>query len=446
MKIRPQLTFIQFPIAIIIVFLTIFFIFSISDISKKIESIVDNNFQKIVSLQKIDNYLEQLNVIIKSQEETRTKELKNLENKIDQELIIQEKAEKESMEEKDLTASLRNTWEAYMKGINSPSPGNHTDTLYKEINQIMDNIFQINQDALIQKKETLSNFIMDYRFFVLFTSLICLTFSFFVSWIFTGLILNPLNKMIEIVSQFGKSDETVLLHIKGSEEIEKLSEEFNLMTNRLEAYHQSSLGHVIEDFETLKGAFDALPDPFLLFDHNYDIIFMNHAASHLFGISGTIKKKNPFLYFEKTVRESLLKLVQKTFLAYPQKTHPHEYTEETIEVMGKRTKRLFVPTVFPVKNNAHSKITGVLIWLQDLRHKSQFGKELEGVCKTFISDFYGPLWDIHMALHSLLQRSTGPLTVKQKELLYIARENCDELEKTYKEFCKIPEIGGKNKG
>jgi signal transduction histidine kinase len=261
------------------------------------------------------------------------------------------------------------------------------------------------------------------------------------SWVLTGLFLSPLKKMTEIVSQFGKTDETILLHIKGSEEIEKLSEEFNLMTNRLEEYHQSSLGHMYENYENLKGGFDALSDPILLFDQNNDITFMNVAASRLFGISGSIKKKNPLSYFEKTLRESILKMVKTAFLL--QKDNVPETEENPIVILRKKKKLVFVPYVYRIKNHKNT-LGGVLILLQDLTRQSLSEQETKNIYKTFIHDFQAPLDEIQMALFATVQEKIGPLTEKQKEILYIARDKCEELEKLYQDFLKISEIKKKN--
>lgn len=444
MKIRTQMTLAQVPIAIIILLSTIFFVFALQVIEYKIEPIVDANFKNIFSMQRLSDVAEELENYAIQHPRSLNPDIKKLENKIEQELILYEKSNAQVAEEKELVQSLRKKWDAFKKSIHSNSSDvflltNEIKKSYKALNDMAISIIRLNQDILIRKKNNLSEFISDFRLFILFASFVSIGFCFFMSWIFTGLILSPLNKMTEIVSQFGKTDETILLHIKGSEEIEKLSNEFNLMTSRLEEYHQSSLGHVIENFEALKKAFDALPDYLLLFDKSNDIVFLNHAASKLFGILGPIKKKRPLLYLEDNIRASLLKIVEKTVST--QKTYFPETPEEMISFLSKRKQILLVPFSYPIKNihNSHLNM-GVLIRLQDLRSQSQSGKELKEECNTFIHNFQAPLREIHMAIHTILQKSTGPITAKQKELLYIARENCDEVDKLYQEFCRMPEF------
>lgn len=445
MKLRSQIMLAQLPTAIIIIFITAFFVFTLTAIEKDSESILVDNFKSILSMQRLNESVEELNSYIVSHQKIFDDKIKKLESKIEQDLLSQEKLNTGPGEENNLTRSLRKKWEVYKGNISSLSSDTALESSYKELKHISSNIIGLNQDDILRKKNELSNFIIDYRLFISTSSLISLIFGFFMSWICIGLFLSPLNNLIETVSQFGKTDETTLLHIKGSEEIEKLSEEFNLMTNRLEEYHQSALGHVHENYENLKAAFDALPDPLLLFDQNNEIIFMNRSASRLFDISGSIKKKNSLLFFDNTVRDALLTIVKQTLIANKEKISE---TEENQIIIFKKNKKLtFVPFAYPIRNHKYinnSKIHIVLILLQDLTRQSLSEKETGNLCRMFIQDLQAPLAEIQMAIFTTVQEKVAPLTEKQKEILFIAQDKCEEIEKLYKEFIKISETNKKN--
>lgn len=439
MKIRSQMLIAQIPIALIIIFITGFFIFTLTALEYRAESILVDNFKSIISMQRLNDAAEELNSYSLYHPGAFDPGIKKLESKIEQEVLFQEKSITPPGEEKNLTISLRKKWEAYKESLHPLSLPVSTEKPYKDLKKITSEIISLNQDALVRKKNDLSNFILDYRLFISTTVILTLIFGFYMSWLFTGLFLSPLNKMTDIVSQFGKTDETVLLHIKGSQELEKLSEEFNLMTNRLEEYHQSSLGHVIENYENLKGAFDALPDPLLLFDQRKEITFMNQAAMHLFGILGNSKKHNLLLYLEQNVKKSLLKIVKSALLSHP--SDAIELLGEPIGILKKSKKTFFVPHVYFIKKIGNGpKVTGVLILLQDLTRQSLSEQETGKVCRVFIHDFREPLAEIQMAIYTVTQETVGPLTEKQKELLFVARDRCEEMEKLYRDFRKVGKI------
>lgn len=445
MKLRSQIILAQVPTAFTVFLITIFFILALTAIEYKAEYILVDNIKNIISMQKFNEAAEELNSYIIQHPKTSDDEIKKLEGKIERELIIEDKEMNEPAEAEELAHDLGKKWEAYKESIHSLSSDKTTEKQYKEMKQITTAIIGLNQDALIRKKESLSNFIIEYRLFIALSSFISLIFGFSMSWIFTGLFLSPLNKMIEIVSQFGKTDETTILHIKGSEEIEKLSKEFNLMTDRLEAYHQSSLGHVYEDYESLKRVFDAFPDPLILFNSDNEIIFINQSASHHFGILGGVKKKNPLLYLEDSLKGSLLKIVKEVILT--KKAHIPEKTEEPITILKKNKKIFLLPFAYPIKSQngvSHSKIIGVFIILQDLTHHSLSALETGEIFRAFLQDFQAPLSEIQIAIHMSLQETAGRLTEKQKEVLYGARDKCDELEVLYEDLLKASQIEPKN--
>jgi PAS domain-containing protein len=445
MKLRSQILLAQAPTVFTIFLVTFFFILALTTIEHESGAILEDNVKCIVTMETLKESLENLNNYIVNHPESSNGEVKRLENKVEKELILKEKLPTVQEEEKKLMKSLRKQWEAYQISRRFLFPDNKIERRYEVLKRIMDEIIGLNQDELIRKKNNLSNFITEYRLFISTSAIISLIFGFFMSWIFLGLVLSPLNKMIEIVSQFGKTDETIILNIKGSEEIEQLSNEFNLMTDRLEAYHQSSLGHIIEDYESLKMVFDAFPDPLILFNSENDIIFINRLASQLFGILGSVKKKNPLLFLEDSLRESLLKAVKQVILT--KRTYIPEKIEEPLMVLKKKKKILLLPFAYPIKGKNdfdHSKVIGVFVILQGLTHDSLSAIKAGKIFRTVIQDFQASLAEIQMAIHTSLQETAGPLTEKQKEVLYGARDKCDELETLSQDLLKVSHMDHRN--
>lgn len=436
MKIRSQIILAQAPIGIIIIIITFLFIFALNSINYKADSILVDNFKNILSMQKLTDAVEELNSYVIDNPHVFDEQMKKIEMKVIQEIVTQEKLSQTPNEEMELTQALRKQWETYKENIHSLQKNPESEKNYKQLKRISADIISLNQDALVRKKNELSEFIINYRLFISFFAIVSLIFGFFMSWVVTELFLSPLNKMTEIVSQFGKTDETTLLHIKGSEELERLSEEFNLMTSRLEEYHQSSFGQLVEDYENLKSAFDAPPYPVIIFSFNNDIIFLNKAALNLFGILQRAKGKNPLFYIENSLRDSLLKIasqVQKTG-----KTYIPGKSTEPLAIFKQMKKKSFLPFAYPIKNkNNHSKSMSVLMILQDIRFQSGSEVETEQIIKAFIQNFQMLLPELQMAIHTVLQETVGPLTEKQKDLLYTAREQSEELEILHQNLRKL---------
>jgi len=117
--------------------------------------------------------------------------------------------------------------------------------------------------------------------------------------------------------------------------------------------------------------------------------------------------------------------------------------EEPITIPKKKKKLFFFPFAYPIKALhpiEESKFIGVLIILEDISRHSLASVKTGEVLKTFLHDFQAPLTEIQMAIHTSLQEKAGPLTEKQQDVLYAAREKCEELRKLYLELRRISSI------
>ncbi|MBS0272125.1 MAG: PAS domain-containing protein [Proteobacteria bacterium] len=432
MKMRTQILFAQLPTAIIICLITTFFILITSLIKEKADVILTQNFKSIIAMQKIDRYLEDLNNLYASQAQV-TPELASktnfLENMIERHLVSQEENIKETGE-KEETRVLQTQWEEYKKTIHSPLSPSPSNKLYNEIKATTDTITRLNQDGLIRTKENLSTFISNFLFFITFGSIVSLVFGFSMSWFFTGLFLNPLNAMAEIMSQAGREEKTIFLNIKGSEEIEKLTNEFNLMTSRLQDYHEDSLKKVIKEYQILKAAVDALPEPILLLDSISNFIYINKPARHLLKVSSDLKKMPSLFHVEDTWKEILLRVLN-TVMMEKEPYHPTK-NEDTLSIDKEGKKTLFLPWGYPIKKDAKNggnAVEAVAIILQDLMRKPLTTVSNADIYEKLAHEFQSLLIEIHMALHLCIEETVGPLTLKQHELLFAARDKCNHMEK-----------------
>jgi len=449
MKMRSQIVLAQLPTAMIISLIVFFFISILYSIKLQSDDILINNFKSILSMQSINKTLEELNEVPTKNLQSDLSKRKILESKIEQQLVIQDKNIKEPGE-KELTTTLHEKWEAYKKQIhatNTIKNNPQIDLLYKEIKHVTSDITGLNQDGLIRKKDKLSQFISNFLLFIMFGSAISLIFGFFMSWFFTGLFLSPLDKMTEILSQVGREEKTIFLHIKGAEEIERLCNEFNLMTSRLQEYHQGSLGQVTKNYQILKAALNAIPDPVLLLDSQTNLIYINKAALRLLGFSGALRKTPSLFQVEGGLREALVEISNKVFMT--KSAYVPEKPEEAIPIIRKDNKKIFLlPWAYPIRKvtgKGYKGLKGVAIVLQDLMRQPLSEISKADVYETLVHEFQSPLTEIHMAIHLCLQGVVGPLTEKQQEILFAARDKCDYLEKLYYDLCHLSEVNQKSK-
>ncbi|MBL8675852.1 MAG: hypothetical protein JNJ47_00245 [Alphaproteobacteria bacterium] len=434
MKIKTQLFFTQLPTLLIIGFITWLFIFFMLALRDRADVILVQNLKTISSMDAIHRYLEDLNELyIKNPQIilSEPEKFNSLKTRIDQQLLIQEKNLK-SEEEKKLTNKLEESWKAYQLQISSSS---HTLTSieqgkYKEIKDTLETIDNLNLENLNKTKEKFTSFISYFIIFILVSTSIGLLFGFYLSWFFSGLFLKPLSTMRETMRQIGTEEKTIFLNLKGSEEIEKLSNEFNLMSTRLQGFQKDSLQKAVENYQTIKDALDSWPEPILILNQISNFTCVNKAAHQILKLPQDLNKI-PSLFHVKAEWKMPLLNICNIVLTTKDRYHPDK-EKDVLSLALENKKAFYLPWAYPIrKANADypGLLEGVFIILQDLLHKPLSSATKVDAYERIAHNFQSPLSDVRMAIHLCIEETIGSLTDKQQEILISAREKCDQLAK-----------------
>ena len=434
MKIKTQLFFAQLPTLLIIGFITWLFIFFMLALRDKADDILVQNFKTISSMDAIHKYLEELNELyIKNPQIilSEPEKFNSLKAKVDQQLLIQNENVK-SEEEKKLTDRLEESWKAYQLQISSPS---HSFTSveqksYKEIKETLGAIDTLNLESLDKAKKDFTSFISHFIIFILIAASITLLFGLYLSWFFSGLFLKPLSTMRETMRQIGTEEKTIFLNLKGSEEIEKLSNEFNLMSIRLQGFQKDSLKKAVENYQIIKDALDFWPEPILILNQISNFTCVNKAAHKVLKLPHDLNKIPSLFHVKAEWKMPLLNIFNTVFTT---KTRYLPNKEKDVLSLAVENKKVFyLPWAYPIKKpntDYPGSLEGVFIILQDLLHKPLSPATKVDAYERIAHNFQSPLNEVRMAIHLCTEGTVGPLTDKQQEILISAREKCDQLAK-----------------
>ena len=89
-------------------------------------------------------------------------------------------------------------------------------------------------------------------------------------------------------------------------------------------------------------------------------------------------------------------------------------------------ERFFLPRATPVYDD-QGTITGATVIFQDVTRLRSFDQLKNDLVATVAHEFRTPLTSLRMSIHLCIEGVPGPLTEKQADLLYTAREDCERL-------------------
>ena len=349
--------------------------------------------------------------------------------------------------EAEATAALRVAWTAYRGEIDlvrkAPTATGLDDRYFATllpdflaVKDAADRILAMNQDAMIQKSDRAQHLSSRWNTLLVAVSIAGLVLGLLASSIMTSRVLRPLNVLGQTARRLGEGDVAVRARVESGDEIGALAHELNTMAERIQKYRQSSLGDLLEAQLAAQATIDSLPDPVLVIALDGELRHTNHAASETFKVlaeagAGALASLEPAI---RSVVERLRQHVAAGHGAFIPKG-----LDEAVKVTTADGDRLLLPRAAPLYAE-EGDVVGATIVFQDVTRLHRFEELRDDLVATVAHELRTPLTSLRMAVHLLAEHAVGPLTPKQGDLVFAAREECDRLQQIVDELLDLSRI------
>jgi NtrC-family two-component system sensor histidine kinase KinB len=338
--------------------------------------------------------------------------------------------------EREVTVRLRADWNHYDKQMEAylsltgredrdRSYFADLEPAYRRIKQRADQILAINQDAMVRKSDHVGRRARLFEQIVLAAVVLALGLGLLASTWLTTRLLRPLAVVSAAVRRFGHGDLKARAVVQGRDEIAAVAAEFNSMAGRLERYRASSLGELLQAQQAAQAAIDGLADPVLLLDGNGGLQGANTAAGDVLGIA-TDRADDVWAGADPGVRAAVDRL-RAHVLGGKGAYAPRGFEDAVRITGGGGGERIFLPRATPIYGE-NGAVAGAALVFQDATRLFRFDELKNNLVATVAHEFRTPLTSLRMALHLCTEQVAGPLTDKQSDLLFAAREDCERLQ------------------
>ena len=113
--------------------------------------------------------------------------------------------------------------------------------------------------------------------------------------------------------------------------------------------------------------------------------------------------------------------------------------DEAVRITTSDGDRLLLPRAAPLYAE-EGDVVGATIVFQDVTRLHRFEELSNDVVATVAHELRTPLTSLRMAVHLLAEQAVGPLTAKQGDLVFAAREDCDRLQSIVDELLDLSRI------
>jgi two-component system, NtrC family, sensor histidine kinase KinB len=449
---RAKLILAQSPLALALLLLGVVSGSVTRRLGAQARLILADNYRSVLAAERMKSSLDRLNgdalVMLAGHDEGVDADIAANRATFDRELVAQEGNITEAGEG-EVTRALRTAWTEYQTSLEqyrgaaarAARDGIYFSQLqprFRRADQLADQILAINQDAMVHKVDRADRRAEQFEHLVILAIILALGTGLVASTWLIARATRPLGVVTAAVRRFGENDFKARAQVRGKDEIASVAGEFNKMADRLERYRQSSLGELLQAEQAAQSAIDSLPDPILLLNAEGGVHGANAAATRVLGIDPDLDGTEVYARADPGVRAVVEKL--RAHALGGRGNYVPKGFEESIRLASTpEGEKILLPRATPIYGES-GNVTGATIVLQDATRLFRFDELKNNLVATVAHELRTPLTSLRMVLHLCTEGVVGPLTTKQADLMFTARDDCERLQVIVDELLNLSRI------
>ncbi|WP_141253312.1 MULTISPECIES: ATP-binding protein [unclassified Myxococcus] len=438
MTLRARLLLAQAPLALALLLVGMVAVVTLSQLGRSGPRVLQDNYRSVLAAQEMMAQLERMDsgalFIIAGERQRGLTQQAAQRARLESQLRVQEGNVTEPAEDA-ATLQLRTTWRRYQEAYDgflaqsSPEGAREAyfgvlEPAFQEVTGAARAILDLNQDAMVRKSEALQRQSARVNTVMVAAVLVAFVVGLFASQSLTHRALRPVSVLSQAVRRLGEGDYAARAVVEGQDEIAQVGRDFNAMAEALQQYRRSSLGELLQAQAASQAAIDSLPDPVVVFGADGSLLNVNRAAEDVLRLS--LEAGGDMLGRVVPEARAVLERVREHVLTGRGAYQPHGY-EEAVRAPLPDGDRWLLARGSPVYGES-GEVVGATVILQDVTRLRRFDELKNDLVATVAHEFRTPLTSLRMALHLVTEGVVGPVTEKQADLLFAAREDCERLQ------------------
>jgi len=273
---------------------------------------------------------------------------------------------------------------------------------------------EIRRNFLLTIGNTIQRTNRDVTSLLILGLVVALLISAYASFKLGQAILQPIQTLTNAAREIGEGKLDLTVPVLSQDELGELATTFNKMAAQLSEYRQGINEQIVRLHHTMEAALASFSDPVFILDPDRRIELKNRAAQEFSGHLGLDAALPPKLAdaAEAVIRHN------RDFV-------PDSFSE-VLTLRGNEGEQSFLPRIHLMRDPA-GKPVGAAVVLHDVTRFRLLDDAKTNLVATVSHELKTPLTSVRMVLHMLLEKSLGPLTGRQNELIQTARRDSERL-------------------
>jgi PAS domain S-box-containing protein len=452
MTLKSKLLLAQAPTGIAVVVVGVLASLTNGKLGRSSELILKDNYRSVLAAQRMKESIERVDsaalFMVAGERAAGIRQAEQNGERFERELMVQEGNVTEPGE-RDATLALRERWNGYQRAVRAfervDDAAARKRTYFTELEPVFlrvkegaDVVLAINQDAMVAKSESARRLAQRLDAVMMAAAFIACSVGLLLSVMLTARVLRPLSVLRLAARRLGEGDPKARARVAGHDELAEVAGEFNTMADKLAQYRASSLGELLAAQQLSQAAIDSLPDPVLVFDINGRLLAVNRATEEVLRVAaGQAEAQEPLALAPPEVRGLVDRM--RAYVLSGKGAYQPRGLEEAIRTSAGGQELFLLPRATPVSTESGG-LVGVAILLQDVTRLMRFDELKSNLVATVAHELRTPLTSLRMAIHLCLEQVVGPLTEKQGDLLYAARQDTERVQQIVDDLLDLSRI------
>jgi NtrC-family two-component system sensor histidine kinase KinB len=234
------------------------------------------------------------------------------------------------------------------------------------------------------------------------------------AWSLAASLLRPIKTLTSSAVALGEGKLDTQVPVFSRDELGSLALSFNTMASRLREYREATLARVMRTQRTMEATLTSAPDPLFVISREGAFEVRNPAAEELAMLPE----------FTGGLPPALAEPLARVF-----ETDEHYLPTDYARVVTYRVggeDRHYLPRMLAIGDRL-TGFNGAAVILQDVTKFRLLDDAKSNLVGTVSHELKTPLTGLRMAVYLLLEKTLGPLSPAQREMLESARDDADRL-------------------
>ena len=285
-----------------------------------------------------------------------------------------------------------------------------TLSLYRSLERLR----EANRENIFATGTTLQNSTHTIISLLILGLIVALLISTYASYKLGKAILHPIQTLTKAAREIGEGKLDLTVPVLSQDELGELATTFNKMAAQLNEYRQGINEQIVRLHHTMEAALASFSDPVFILNTGGRIELKNRAAQEL----------STHLALDAALPPKLA-VAADDVLRNNRDFVPDSFNEVLALRVG-GSEKAFLPRIHLMRDPA-GKPVGAAVVLHDVTRFRLLDDAKTNLVATVSHELKTPLTSVRMVLHLLLEKSLGPLTNRQNELIQTARRDSERL-------------------